>query len=363
MNYNTAIQQAFARFQLSEFAINFSDVAKLQQVHLDTDGLHIEITLNFAVANDLHTLREQFCQYLQAQIPGLPLLQVTFHQKIQPHVVQAGLKPLSGVKNVIAVASGKGGVGKSTISVNLAVALQRQGARVGILDADIYGPSQPHLLGAHRGANSADGEKIQPVVSHGVQSMSIGYLLDGDDTAMIWRGPMVSSALQQLLQDTAWDNVDYLIIDLPPGTGDIQLTMAQKIPVTGAVVVTTPQDIALLDVQKAITMFAKVHIPVLGIIENMSSYLCPHCGQQDNIFGEGGAARLAEDKQLALLAQIPLDTHIRSLADQGLPIVAVKPEHVASVAYQQAALQLSLKVAQLRRDFSGAMPGVKVEHP
>lgn len=284
----------------------------------------------------------------------------TVSETISTHAVQPGLKPLPNIKNIIAVASGKGGVGKSTTAVNLALSLNAQGARVGILDADIYGPNQPNMLGAQ--GHHAVGEKgaIEPVISHGLQSMSIGYLVEAD-TAMIWRGPMVSSALQQLLNETRWDNLDYLVIDLPPGTGDIQLTLAQKVPVTAAIIVTTPQDIALLDVRKAVEMFKKVSIPVLGVVENMSVYHCPACGHEAAIFGTSGGQHLAEAYDLPLLAAIPLEAEIRADADAGIPTAVSRPESPTGKAYDALARTVQDTLALTPKDYSGKFPNIVVE--
>jgi ATP-binding protein involved in chromosome partitioning len=258
--------------------------------------------------------------------------------------------PLAGVKNIIAIASGKGGVGKSTTAVNLALALVTQGARVGLLDADIYGPNQPHILGAHAKPESTDGKMLEPVMRYGIQSMSIGYLVD-PETPMVWRGPMVISALQQLLSHTHWQHVEYLIIDLPPGTGDIQLTLAQKIPLSGAVIVTTPQDIALLDARKAIGMFQKVDVPILGVVENMSHHTCSQCGHNEPIFGEGGAARLAEQYQIDLLGALPLAMTIREQADGGKPTVVAEPQSNITAIYKAIAAKITAKLAQTKKKF------------
>jgi ATP-binding protein involved in chromosome partitioning len=246
------------------------------------------------------------------------------------------LKITDRVKHIIAIASGKGGVGKSTTAVNLALALAAQGTRVGLLDADIYGPNQPQMLGVSEKPTSKDGKTLQPVHAHGIQSMSIGYLIDMN-TPMIWRGPMATGALQQLLYDTHWDNLDYLIIDLPPGTGDIQLTLTQKIPLAGAVIVTTPQDIALLDVRKAVAMFSKVKVPLLGVVENMCTHVCSHCGHEESIFGEGGGERLAVECGITLLGALPLDSRIRKQADSGKPIFLAEAEGPIAKIYQAIA--------------------------
>ncbi len=267
----------------------------------------------------------------------------------------ANVKTLPQVKNIIAIASGKGGVGKSTVTTNLALALAAEGARVGILDADIYGPNQPNLLGVTE-KPQVQGKALIPLLKHGVQSMSIGYLLDSAETPVIWRGPMVSGALQQLLYDTLWHELDYLLIDMPPGTGDIQLTLSQKIPVSGAVIVTTPQDLALLDVQKAVNMFKKVAIPLLGVVENMAYYHCPQCQHTDAIFGEAGGKRMAENFDLDLLGLLPLNTEIRRASDAGIPLVVSAPESAITQNYQQIALKmvarLALRATQVKRRFA-----------
>jgi len=263
---------------------------------------------------------------------------------------QGGVSPQSipQVKNIIAVASGKGGVGKSTTAVNLALALAAEGARVGILDADIYGPSQPHLLGIGQRRPEIVGERgkeqMVPIIAHGIQSISMGYLVT-EDTPMLWRGPMATGALQQLLMQTRWDNLDYLIIDMPPGTGDIQITLAQKVPVTGAVIVTTPQDIALLDAKKGIEMFRKVNVPVFGVVENMAVHICSNCGHEEHIFGAGGGERIARDYQTELLGALPLDLSIRADADAGKPSVAANPDSVIAQHYRAIAKKLIANVA------------------
>lgn len=256
---------------------------------------------------------------------------------------------IPNVKKIIAVASGKGGVGKSTTAVNLALALAAEGARVGILDADIYGPSQPHMLGVGQRRPDVVGEQgrqqMVPIIAQGIQSMSMGYLVT-EETPMLWRGPMATGALQQLLMQTRWDNLDYLVIDMPPGTGDIQITLAQKVSVTGAVIVTTPQDIALLDAKKGIEMFRKVNVPVLGVIENMAIHICSNCGHEEHIFGEGGGERIARDYQSELLGALPLDLSIRTGTDEGKPSVAADPESAISQKYRAIARKLMAKVQQ-----------------
>lgn len=285
---------------------------------------------------------------------------VTVRSEVRAHAVQPGTTPLAGVRNVIAVASGKGGVGKSTTAVNLALALQHDGARAGLLDADIYGPSQPRMLGCHNRPEAPDDKSMHPLISHRLQSMSIGYLVD-EETPMIWRGPMATSALQQLLMQTRWQDLDYLVVDLPPGTGDIQLTLSQKIPVSGAVIVTTPQDISLLDARKSLKMFEKVKIPVLGIIENMSGYTCPECGHEEHVFGSGGGERMAEQYGTALLGALPLDRSIREGVDNGRPTVAAEPDSSAARTYLEVARRMAARLSLQGRDYSAKFPQIVVE--
>jgi ATP-binding protein involved in chromosome partitioning len=279
---------------------------------------------------------------------------------IDSRAVRPGLKPHPQIKNIIAVASGKGGVGKSTTAVNLALALASLGTRVGILDADIYGPSQPLMLGAHQPPHYESGKLLTPVICHGLESMSMGYLVDVN-TPMVWRGPMVSKALQQLLFETQWSELDYLIVDLPPGTGDIQLTMAQKIPVAGAVIITTPQDLALLDARKGLEMFRKVQIPVLGIIENMSVHICSQCGHHESIFGDGGGERLAAAADVPLLGSLPLDKQIREDADGGAPTMVAAPESAIAQLYKQTAINMLQQLALQPKSYAGKFPDIVVE--
>ncbi len=286
--------------------------------------------------------------------------QVNITTKIVAHSVQKGVQPLPNVKNIIAVASGKGGVGKSTVAVNMALALSQEGANVGILDADIYGPSQPKMLGIHARPESKDGKTLEPIVSYHLQSMSIGYLIE-EETPMIWRGPMVTQALEQLLKDTNWKDLDYLIIDLPPGTGDTQLTLAQKIPVSGAVIVTTPQDIALLDARKGLKMFQKVNVPILGIVENMSLYICPSCGHEDHIFGEGGGKKLCEDYGVAFLGALPLDRRIREETDGGKPTVVAEPDSRIAQIYREIARHAAARLALQSKDYSAKFPKIVIQ--
>ncbi len=293
-------------------------------------------------------------------VDGVAEITVNLTSNIVAHAVQKGIKPLPNVKNIIAVASGKGGVGKSTTAVNLALALQSEGATTGLLDADIYGPSQPRMLGAPGKPDSKDGKTLEPKVSYQVQSMSIGNLVD-EETPMIWRGPMVTSALEQLLNDTNWSDLDYLIVDLPPGTGDIQLTLCQRIPVSGAVIVTTPQDIALLDARKAVKMFEKVDVAVLGIIENMSVHVCSKCGNEEHIFGAGGGEIMARQYQVDLLGALPLDIKIREGADNGKPTVAMDPDSAAAATYRDIARKVAGKLAVRAKDYTAKFPKIVIQ--
>ena len=285
---------------------------------------------------------------------------VRLESRIEAHAVQRTLKPLESVKNVVAVASAKGGVGKSTVAVNLALAWAAQGARVGVLDADIYGPSQPLMLGLAGQRPSTDGTHIEPLRSHGVAAMSIGFLVDAEQP-MVWRGPMVTQALTQLLADTSWGELDYLVVDMPPGTGDIQLTLAQRVPVAGAVIVTTPQDIALADARKGLKMFEKVSVPVLGIVENMSVYVCSQCGHVEHIFGAGGGARMAEQYGVRLLGELPLDARVRAEADGGSPTVVAAAGEPRAQPYFQAARRTAAELAKRSKDLSRIMPKIVVE--
>ncbi|HVT35767.1 MAG TPA: iron-sulfur cluster carrier protein ApbC [Nevskiaceae bacterium] len=303
----------------------------------------VQIELGFPAEGYARELAEKIAQHLHPQLGDLEL-SVRIGWNIQSHAVQKNLKPLPGIRNIIAVASGKGGVGKSTVAVNLALALRAEGARVGILDADIYGPSQPRMLGSSAKPTSPDGRLMNPIVAHGIQAMSIGFLID-ESEPMIWRGPMVTQALAQLINETKWQDLDYLVVDLPPGTGDIQLSLSQRIPVSGAVIVTTPQDIALLDARKGLAMFRKVDVAVLGVVENMSTHVCSSCGHEEHIFGAGGGARLAAQYGVELLGSLPLDIRIREQADGGNPTVAAEPESELALRYRSIARLAAARLA------------------
>ncbi len=322
--------------------------------------LHITLKFGFPCADYAAELKPALESHLAPLSQGLPI-ELTLVSEITAHGVQRTLKPLDRVKNVIAVASGKGGVGKSTVAANLALAWAAQGARVGLLDADIYGPSQPLMMGvAGRKPESPDGKHINPLKAHGVEVMSIGFMIDAEQP-MAWRGPMVTQALTQLLGETNWGQLDYLVVDMPPGTGDIQLTLAQRVPVSGAVIVTTPQDIALLDARKGLKMFEKVEVRVLGVVENMSVHVCSQCGHAEHIFGSGGGARMAEQYGVELLGELPLDIRIREEADGGTPTVVADPQSARAQAYFRMARRAAARLSTLNKDYSSVFPKITVE--
>ncbi len=331
----------------------------LKNLRISGDEIALEIELGYPGKSQHEPIRRQVAEALKSA--GATHVSVKVSSKVVSHAVQRGVKLVPGIKNIIAVASGKGGVGKSTTAVNLALALAAEGATVGVLDADIYGPSQPMMLGIAGRPESKDGKHLEPMEGHGLQAISIGFLIDVD-TPMVWRGPMVTQALEQLLKDTRWRELDYLVVDLPPGTGDIQLTLAQKVPVTGAVIVTTPQDIALIDARKGLKMFEKVGIPILGIVENMSFHLCPKCGHESHIFGAGGAEKMSRDYGTELLGQLPLDESIRSQADSGRPTVVSDPDGKVAEIYKRIARRCAIKIAELQRDMTSKFPNIVVQN-
>jgi len=332
----------------------------IKQITVAGGDVSVKIELGYPAKSYIDELSQRLQEKL-ASLPGVGNIKVEIDVNIVSHSVQKTLKPLPNVKNIIAVASGKGGVGKSTTSVNIALALASEGANVGILDADIYGPSIPTMLGVSGQPDTIDGKMLLPKVSFGIQTISIGYLVDPDQP-MIWRGPMVTGALQQLLTQTQWSNLDYLIIDLPPGTGDIQLTLAQQIPVSGAVIVTTPQDIALIDAQRGLGMFEKVNVPILGLVENMSIHICSNCGHEEAIFGQGGGVAMAEKNHVELLGSLPLDISIRQLADSGRPTVAADPDSRAAQMYKAIARKMAAKLALRAKDYSGKFPNIVIQN-
>ncbi len=341
--------------------LSFGEAKSISALSVDDDKVSAQITLGYPALGWHRELRTLVDEVICSAAGEPCSVEVTIETAVVAHEVQKGVTPIKGVRNIIAVASGKGGVGKSTVSSNLALALSVEGATVGVLDADIYGPSQPRMLGISGRPQSSDGKSLEPMVSYELQAMSIGFLID-EDTPMIWRGPMVTQALEQLLNDTRWTDLDYLVIDLPPGTGDTQLTLAQKVPVSGAVIVTTPQDIALLDARKALKMFEKVEIPVLGVIENMSTHICSQCGHEEEIFGAGGAKRMAEEYGVETLGGIPLDIRIREDADAGRPTVVADPDGAVASNYRQIARQLTGRLAARKRSYSDVFPSIVVQN-
>lgn len=329
-----------------------------------------KVIINLQKGYPLKGVVDELSELVRTAVADLPFenrdLEVVFEQEIISHSVQQGVKAVDGVKNIIAVASGKGGVGKSTVSANIALALAQAGASVAILDADIYGPSQPRMLGvSDKKPEALENKMLLPLENHGIKIMSIGFMVE-EDTPMIWRGPMVTQALEQMLRGTVWNQddaeVDYMIIDLPPGTGDIQLTLSQRVPVSGAVIVTTPQDIALLDARKAYKMFEKVEVPIFGVIENMSTHVCSQCGHEEAIFGAHGAEKMAVDFDLQVLGEIPLELSIRQQADAGKPTVVAEPDSATAIRYRDIALKMAGKLSAKKRDFSAKFPNIVVEN-
>ncbi|MBR8317251.1 iron-sulfur cluster carrier protein ApbC [Burkholderia dolosa] len=333
----------------------------VRNVAIDGDAVAVDVVLGYPARSQHDAVRARVADALKA-VPGVRDARVAVSQEIVAHTVQRGVKLLPNVKNIVAVASGKGGVGKSTTAVNLALALAAEGASVGMLDADIYGPSLPTMLGIHgQRPESPDNQSMNPLVGHGLQANSIGFLIE-EDNPMVWRGPMATSALEQLLRQTNWRELDYLIVDMPPGTGDIQLTLAQRVPVTGAVIVTTPQDIALLDAKKGLKMFEKVGIPILGIVENMSIHVCSNCGHEEHIFGAGGAERMAKDYGVTVLGSLPLDIAIRERADSGTPTVVAEPDGALARRYRDIARGVALAIAERARDMTSKFPSIVVQN-
>ncbi len=337
---------------------DFVSSKALKNLQICAGDVSFDVELGYPAKSLFPALREALVAAAKS-VPGVTGVDARLSSKIASHSVQRGVQLLPGVKNIIAVASGKGGVGKSTTAANLALALAAEGANVGLLDADIYGPSQPMMMGIEGKPESLDGKSMEPMLGHGVQVMSIGFLVP-QDQAMIWRGPMATQALEQLLRQTNWKDLDYLIVDMPPGTGDIQLTLSQRVPLTGAVIVTTPQDIALLDATKGIKMFEKVGVPILGIVENMAVHICSNCGHAEHIFGEGGGRRMAEGHQMDYLGALPLDIHIRMQADSGTPTVAADPDGQVAAIYKEIARKMAVTVAARARDFSAKFPTITI---
>ncbi len=337
---------------------DFVSTRALKNLQADYGDVSFDVELGYPAKSHMPALRRALIEAAKT-VPGVENVSVNMQVKITAHAVQRGVQLLPGVKNIIAVASGKGGVGKSTTTANLALALAAEGARVGILDADIYGPSQPMMMGIEGRPESTDGKTMEPLENHGVQVSSIGFLVDKDE-AMIWRGPMATQALEQLLRQTNWKDLDYLIVDMPPGTGDIQLTLSQRVPMTGAVIVTTPQDIALLDARKGIKMFEKVGVPILGIVENMAVYCCPNCGHTEHIFGAEGGKKMAAEYGMDFLGELPLNMSIRVQADSGRPTVVAEPEGEIAGIYKTVARQVAIKIAAKAKDYSSKFPTIKI---
>ncbi|QBE65312.1 iron-sulfur cluster carrier protein ApbC [Pseudoduganella lutea] len=337
---------------------DFIATKSVRNLKIDNGTISLDIELGYPAKSQLEPIRASVLEALQGL--GLPV-SLNVYSKIIAHTVQRGLKPLPNVKNIIAVASGKGGVGKSTTAVNLALALAAEGATVGVLDADIYGPSQPMMLGVSGRPITKDGKSMEPMENHGVQVSSIGFLIDPDEP-MVWRGPMVTQALQQLLDQTNWRDLDYLVIDMPPGTGDIQLTLSQKVPVTGAVIVTTPQDIALLDARKGLKMFEKVGIPILGVVENMSTHICSNCGHVEEIFGAGGGEKMTQDFKVDFLGKLPLKMSIREQTDSGKPTVVADPDGPVAQIYKEIARKVAIRVAEKAKDMTSKFPTIVVKN-
>ena len=332
----------------------------IKNINIEGDKVRIEVVLGFPAKGFQKELAEAVKQKVES-VPGVSSAEVDVSWNVVAHSVQKSLKPIDNVKNIIAIASGKGGVGKSTTAVNLALALSAEGAEVGVLDADIYGPSQPRMLGVGGQPESKDGKSLEPMNSYHLQAMSIGFLID-EETPMIWRGPMVTQALEQLLNDTNWADLDYLVIDLPPGTGDTQLTLAQKVPVSGAIIVTTPQDIALLDARKGLKMFEKVEVPVLGVVENMSIHICSQCGHEEHIFGEGGGSRMAEQYDVEFLGALPLDIRIREETDGGKPTVVAEPDSRIAHIYREIARKTAAKLSLQAKDYAAKFPNIVIQN-
>ena len=337
---------------------DFVTSRQIKQLKIDGDEVAFDVEFGYPAKSQHAALRRQ-CIAAARSVPGVGNVSVNMVTRITAHAVQRGVQLLPGVKNIIAVASGKGGVGKSTTACNLALALAAEGATVGVLDADIYGPSQPMMLGISGRPESIDGQSMEPMHGHGLQVASIGFLVDADQ-AMIWRGPMATQALDQLLRQTNWKDVDYLIVDMPPGTGDIQLTLSQRVPITGAIIVTTPQDIALLDAKKGLSMFEKVGVPILGLVENMAVYCCPNCGHVEHIFGADGGKKMAAQYKLDYLGALPLNMSIREQADSGRPTVVADPDGEIAAIYKAVARQVAVKIADKAKDFSSKFPTIKV---
>ncbi|GAB4402100.1 MAG: iron-sulfur cluster carrier protein ApbC [Rhodoferax sp.] len=353
-----AVLQALKTVKDPNTGNDFVSSKCLKNLHISGGDVAFDVELGYPARSQMPQMRKELVAAVRA-VPGVDNVSVNLTTKVVAHAVQRGVQLLPKVKNIVAVASGKGGVGKSTTAVNLALALAAEGARVGLLDADIYGPSQPMMMGIEGRPESTDGQTMEPLENYGVQVMSIGFLVDKDE-AMIWRGPMATQALEQLLRQTNWNDLDYLIVDMPPGTGDIQLTLSQRVPMTGAVIVTTPQDIALLDARKGIRMFEKVGVPILGIVENMAVHVCSQCGHTEHIFGADGGKNMAAEFQVDYLGALPLAMQIRVQADGGKPTVVSDPDSEVACLYKAVARKVALSIAAKAKDFSSKFPSIKI---
>ncbi len=354
------VEEAIKGYVEPHLEKNLVSAKYVKDIQIEGGDVRVKVVLGFP-AEGFKTALSSAVSEAVSKVEGVSSVTVDVSWDIAAHSVQKSLKPIDNVKNIIAVASGKGGVGKSTTAINLALALVAEGATVGILDADIYGPSQPRMLGITGQPESRDGKTLEPMSNHGLQAMSIGFLVD-EETPMIWRGPMVTQALEQLLNDTNWTSLDYLVVDLPPGTGDTQLTLAQKVPVSGAVIVTTPQDIALLDARKGFKMFEKVEVPVLGIVENMSTHICTQCGHEEHIFGEGGGGRMAQQYDVDFLGALPLDIRIREETDGGKPTVVAEPDSRISQIYREIARKTAAKLALQAKSHAAKFPSIVIQN-
>ena len=353
-----AVQEALRSVVDPNTGRDFVSSKSIRNLSINQSDVAFDVELGYPAKSQIAELRRTLIAAART-VTGVANVSVNISSRVLAHAVQRGVQLLPGVKNIVAVASGKGGVGKSTTAVNLALALAAEGASVGLLDADIYGPSIPMMMGVGGRPESEDGKTMDPLENYGVQVMSIGFLV-AQDEAMIWRGPMATQALEQLLRQTNWKDLDYLIVDLPPGTGDIQLTLSQRVPMTGAVIVTTPQDIALLDARKGIKMFEKVGVPILGIVENMAVHVCSQCGHSEHIFGADGGKQLATDYGMAYLGALPLDMQIRIQADSGKPTVVADPDGTVAAVYRSVARQVAVAIAAKNKDFSGKFPSIKI---
>ena len=337
---------------------DFVSARAVRNLQISAADVAFDVEIGYPAKSLVPELRRQFVAAAKT-VAGVDNVSVGISTKVVAHAVQRGVELLAGVKNIIAISSGKGGVGKSTTAANLALALAAEGARVGLLDADIYGPSQPMMMGIEGRPDSTDGQTMEPLENHGVQVMSIGFLVNQDE-AMIWRGPMATQALEQMLRQTHWKDLDYLLVDMPPGTGDIQLTLAQRVPMTGAIVVTTPQDIALIDARKGIKMFEKVGVPILGIVENMAAHVCTQCGHVEHIFGADGGKKMAAEYGMDYLGALPLSLQIREQADSGKPTVVSDPDSDVAALYKAVARKVAVSIAAKNKDFSSKFPTITI---